>query len=204
MAAAQFKSQIEPSVPSHEDADLVKRHLQGDQTASAAIMNTYSNPVYGYLTRCGVPASERDDLFQDVFCKVFRGLSSFETGRPLKPWLFTIVANTTRTYFRRGLAKRQTPVLVKDGPPDVNGHGPDAELEAQETAQWLEHELARLPLVQREVVVLCSIEQMSHQQAASALQIPVNTVKTQLRRARIEMAKALARRRLQQEREGSR
>ena len=191
-------------MPSNEDADLVKRHLDGDQTASAAIMNTYSNPVYGYLTRCGVPASERDDLFQDVFCKVFRGLSGFETGRPLKPWLFTIVANTTRTYFRRGLAKRQTPVLVKGEPSEATEHGPDAELEAQETAEWLEQELARLPLVQREVVILCSIEQMSHLRAATALQIPVNTVKTQLRRARIQMAQALARRRLQQEREGSR
>ena len=66
--------------------------------------------------------------------------------------------------------------------------------EARETAAWVEKAIAALPFSQREVVVLCCIEQLPQDDVAAALGMPVNTVKTHLRRARIALAQALARR----------
>jgi RNA polymerase sigma-70 factor (ECF subfamily) len=78
---------------------------------------------------------------------------------------------------------------VADSVPD--GH---AILEARETAAWIDGAIRALPLPQREAVVLCCIEQVPQAEAAGILGVPVNTMKTNLRRARLALAQALARR----------
>jgi RNA polymerase sigma-70 factor (ECF subfamily) len=65
------------------------------------------------------------------------------------------------------------------------------QLEAEETADWLAEALSQLPLAQREVVLLSCVEDWAQKDVAEALSMPVNTVKTHLRRARLELAKAL-------------
>jgi RNA polymerase sigma-70 factor (ECF subfamily) len=81
---------------------------------------------------------------------------------------------------------------------------PDRAAEAREVAGWLEEEVAKLSLDQREVIVLCCAQGMSVEEAAVAVDAPVNTVKTRLRRARLALADAMQRRRLVAEREESR
>src|SRR5687768_12742063 len=84
-----------------EERRLLSRHLEGDQQAFTELVRAYRSPVYGYLVRCGVAESARDDLFQEVFLKIHGAAKSYTPERDLKPWLFTIVANTVRSHFRR-------------------------------------------------------------------------------------------------------
>jgi RNA polymerase sigma-70 factor (ECF subfamily) len=179
--------------PMTSDAELLARHCAGDGQAFTELVERFRRPVYGYLVRCGVEESARDDLFQDIFAAVHRAAASYGADRPLRPWLFTIVANLVRSHYRK--ARVREVVLL---PTDLAfaATAPDTQqlAEARETAAWLERAIAALPFAQREVIALCCVEQLPQDEAAALLDLPVNTVKTHLRRARIALAQALARR----------
>ena len=175
------------------DGEWLVRHRDGDAQAFAELVARYRRPVYGYLVRCGVEPAARDDLFQEVFAAIHRGAATYHAERPVKPWVFAIAANVVRSHYRKARGRALT-ALPTD--PVAHHTAPDSLelIEAHETAAWLEHAIAALPMAQREVVVLCCIEQLAQEEVAAALGAPVNTVKTHLRRARLALAQALARR----------
>src|SRR5262245_18515398 len=145
------------------------RHRDGDPEAFAALVTDYRKPVYSYLIRCGVPAGDRDDLFQAVFLKVHRAAAQYRAELPSHPWIFTIVANEVRSYLRR----RRVRELVFGGPAprEPEDPRPDGERAAQarETVAWLEDEIRHLPLAQREVLILVSLEGRALGEVAQAL-----------------------------------
>jgi RNA polymerase sigma-70 factor (ECF subfamily) len=175
-----------------DERRLLLRHRDGEPGAFAALLDRYRAPVYSYLTRCGVTGEDRDDLFQDIFIRVHRAAHSYQAERPLHPWLFTIVANVVRTHLRRQRVRQ----LVTAAPVEVEpvDEGPDGEraAAARQTLEWLESEIATLPLARREVLILAAIERRPLKEVAEILGMPVNTVKTHLRRARMTLAERLA------------
>lgn len=181
-----------------DDCTLLARHVAGDRSAFAELLTRYRGSVYGYLVRCGIPASARDDLIQDAFLRVHRAAPRFEPRRPLRVWLFTIVANTVRSYFRRARITREHTCDVEATSREADGL---ALTEARELETFLGRCLADLPLVQREVIALTCTGGMMDQDAATILGLPVNTVKTYRRRARLHLARALARRQQNAQRE---
>lgn len=170
-------------------------------------MQAYSAPIYGYLARCGVAPPERDDVLQEIYTRVHGAAARYDASRPLRPWLFTIAANTVRNHLRdRAHGVVGSVSLDAAGAAEPAAAAPNAEelAEARATAAWVDGAIAGLPLEQREVLVLCAVEQLPQAEVAEALGLPVNTVKTLLHRARLALAKQLARRRLEQAREGAR
>jgi RNA polymerase sigma-70 factor (ECF subfamily) len=180
-------------VASAEEGQILVRHREGDSDAFSELLACYRAPVYAYLIRCGVDPSQQDDLFQDVFLKVHGAAHAYEPEQPLHPWLFTIVANTVRSHFRRARVRKLVQLDRAPEPATTADHG-QQQLEAEETVGWLSEAVSQLPLAQREVVLLCCVENWEQKDVAKALSIPVNTVKTLLRRARLDLAKGLARR----------
>lgn len=184
-----------------DERALLALHAAGDARAFAEIVERYRAPVYGYLVRCGVDRTTRDDVFQEIFMRVHGAAHRFgDEEKPFRPWLFAIVTNTVRTHWRkqrvrsivavaRGEATERTIEHAAD--PAPNG---EAISLAKETASFIERAIESLPLQQREVVVLACVEHMTMEDVAGALEIPVNTVKTLLRRARMTLASQLARR----------
>jgi len=184
---------------------LLQRHVDGDADAFGRLMKLYSTPIYGYLARTGVTGSERDDLFQEIFCRVHRAAGTHPPVGELKPWLFAIAVNTVRSHFRK--TKVRSAVQLDDRPgaaAPAPTDGADRVVEAKQTAAWIEAQLDELPLEQREVLVLCCIEGIDQDAAARALDVPLNTVKTRLRRARLALAEAALRRDRRIEKEGAR
>ena len=174
-----------------EERSWLKRHCRGDEGAFPALLEAYRRPVYGYLVRNGVAEDDRDDLFQSIFLKVHAAAASYDPARALGPWLFTIAANTVRNHFRARAASEPDGALAD--PPDPNP-GPELIAEARETLAWLEHALLALPPAQREVLVLATIVGLPQHEVARALDMPINTVKTHLRRARLTLAAGLVQR----------
>ena len=185
-----------------DERRLLLRHVEGDFSAFEELVQRYRRPVYGYLVRCGIARDVCDDLFQDVFCRIHAAADRYRPELPLKPWIFTIAANVVRSHFRK--QKVRSGMVTSEGlePPDTRPNSLQ-QAEAKEAVQWLEQAMSKLPMNQREVVVLSCIENMSHDEIAQALDMPVNTVKTHLRRARLALARAHAREKLQLEREVS-
>jgi RNA polymerase sigma factor (sigma-70 family) len=185
------------------ERDLLVRHRNGDAQAFAELVARFRRPVYGYLVRCGLEATVCDDLFQEVFATIHRAAGTYQSDRPVRPWVFTITANVVRSH-HRATRVREVALQREDGAPDPDPVPDGYQVAAaRETAVWMERAIAALPAVQREVVILCCVEQLPQGDVATILDIPVNTVKTHLRRARTALAQALARRRAAVRREVS-
>ncbi len=185
-----------------DERELLLRHRQGEDGAFAELVARYRAPVYGYLVRCGVEPAARDDLFQEIFLKIHHAAWSYAPERSLHPWLFTIVANAVRSHARKRRVRRL--VFPIGDASERESPLPDGQqlLEAQETAHWLDRALERLPQVQREVVLLCCVENLPQAEVAHMLSLRVNTVKTHLRRARLALARALGHRQPRRQPEG--
>lgn len=187
-----------------DEGQLLLRHRQGDADAFAELVQEYRKPVYSYLFRCGVPRGDRDDLFQEVFLKVHRSATSYRPDRPLHPWIFTIVANTVRNHFRRRRVRRlifsrPSPRAGSENPtgpaaiePVDPRPGGDRQAESRQATSFLSIEIRHLPIEQRQVLLLACVENLPLKEVARALDVPLNTVKTRLHRARRTLGDALS------------
>ena len=187
--------------PGIDDGLLLRRHLDGDEHAFATLIARHGSLVFGLLGRCALSPEERDDVFQDVWLRVHRAAPSYEPTRPLRPWLATVAMNTARTFLRRG----RTVEVVQPSPGEAvaaRTTSPPQSAEGRELAGWLRREIDGLPEAERQAVHLCCVEGLSQADVAAVLGLPVNTVKTHLRRGRVALADGLARRRAAEEREG--
>jgi RNA polymerase sigma-70 factor (ECF subfamily) len=177
-----------------DERALLPRYAAGDLVMFDEMMRRYRSAIYGYIVRCGIPPAAADDVFQDVFFNVHRSAASYCADHALRPWLFTIAANAVRSHFRKKsvIARMFSSAEARD----VEALEPTLQLrsEGDELAAYLDARIKELPLKQREVVVLCCIEQLSLDETALALAMPLETVKTNLKRARAALAKALERR----------
>jgi RNA polymerase sigma-70 factor (ECF subfamily) len=175
-----------------EQRTWLSRHRDGDARAFPALMAAYRRPVYSYLVRTGVADADRDDVFQTIFLRIHAAAESYDSSEPLAPWLFTIVANTVRNHARAGASHLR--VVADDDPPDAPDPSPSPEraTAARQTLARLENLLKTLPSAQREVLLLITIAGLPQQAVADALEIPLNTVKTHLRRARLALVAGLA------------
>jgi RNA polymerase sigma-70 factor (ECF subfamily) len=178
-----------------EERTWLARHRRGDASAFPALMAAYRRPVYSYLVRGGVADADRDDVFQAIFLKIHAAAGSYDPARPLAPWLFTIVANSVRNH-HRDRPRASSSTGSEDDPPDPPdpNPGPEHIASARQTLAWLEGALTALPPAQREVLLLTAIVGLRQQDVAQALDLPLNTVKTHLRRARLALAARLAER----------
>ncbi|MBI3179047.1 MAG: hypothetical protein HYZ27_05260, partial [Deltaproteobacteria bacterium] len=122
-----------------DDRHLMQRCQTGEAAAFVALVLRFRRPVYGYLVRCGVESSVRDDLFQDIFLKIHRAAGVYQSERPLAPWIFTIVANTVRSHFRKMRLRR----LVTPAPVDPQDPAASSEqiAEAHDVARQIERAL---------------------------------------------------------------
>jgi RNA polymerase sigma-70 factor (ECF subfamily) len=150
--------------------------------------------VYSYLVRTGVAVADRDDLFQDIFIRVHRAAASYDPTRPLHPWLFTVVANAVRNHLRRRRVRSLVGPAGGITEPATTGPGAERVAAARQTVAWLEERIRALPLERREVLLLACVESLPLQEVAAVLGLPLATVKSHLRRARLTLAEELARR----------
>ncbi len=182
-----------------EERTWLARHCRGDASAFPALLEAYRRPVYSYLIRNGVAEADRDDIFQSIFLKIHAAAQSYDPTRPLAPWLFTIVANTLRNHFRAQAVPQPVPIAAVPSADSLDpleladpNPGPEHVAAVRETVAWLEEALLALPPTQREVLLLVTVAGLRQQEVAHSLNLPLNTVKTHLRRARLAMADGLA------------
>lgn len=189
-SAEQWVEAVDQVVGLEERAWL-PRHSRGDRDAFARLLAAYRRPVYGYLARFGVDEAARDDLFQEIFLKVHASAGSYRPARPLHPWIFTIVANTVRNHFRSRARDRAVSLERPEDAPDPRP-SPECVVHGRDMLRRLERAIAALPFAQREVVVMAGVDGLRLNEVAEALGIPLNSVKTHLRRGRLRLAKTLA------------
>jgi RNA polymerase sigma-70 factor (ECF subfamily) len=129
--------------------------------------------------------SEAEDLVQETYAKALKGFSSFQPGTNFRAWIYRILRNTFLTS-RSGLkASTNVPLDGEDSPelPSASGT-PETIYFERSQQEILQKAIAELPLHFREILLLCDVEEMSYQEIAAALSIPIGTVMSRLARAR--------------------
>ncbi len=150
-----------------------------------SIYDTYFNFVWCSLRRLGVRESDVMDLTQKVFLVVNQKLAGFEGRSQLATWLFGICQRVASDYRRSALIRCE--VVTDASELDLRADEDEGLLEKSEArrrAEMAETILGRLPEPQRIVFVLFELEEMSGDDIAALLEVPVGTVRSRLRLAR--------------------
>ncbi len=145
---------------------LVERHYDG---------------LIGYLYRLnGGDRMLSEDMVQETFLRVLRGIESYAYPRPFKPWLYAIATNLARNYFKQ--ADTRHTVSAETGELDRRAAGvqPEDTLVADDETRVLLAALHTLPDHQREAIMLRYTQELSLAEIAEVLEIPVGTVKSRL------------------------
>lgn len=136
-------------------------------------------------------AAEADDLAQETLVKAFRAMDGFDGSYP-RAWLARIARNTAINRDQRNrefLLAEDGTVEPEPGPGDVSD--PEDIVLSQEVDPVLRRALDELPPAFRVLVQMVDVEEMSYQEAADALEIPIGTVMSRLHRGRTRLRKAL-------------
>jgi RNA polymerase sigma-70 factor (ECF subfamily) len=129
---------------------------------------------------------EAEDLVQETYAKALKGFSSFQLGTNFRAWMYRILRNTFLTS-RTGLKVTMTVPLdpEEDGPElAVESDTPETILFERSNRELLQSAIDELPVYSREILLLCDVEEMSYQEIAETLSIPMGTVMSRLSRAR--------------------
>jgi len=182
------------------DAELVTRALEGRQEAFREIVVRFERPIYSLVARMVQDPALAEDLAQEVFIKAFRRLDTYDPQRKLSSWLFKIAHNTTIDHLRRHAPETVPLEAEKDDDrgglaavlSDTGTENPAAAAERRDMARGLERAIARLRPEYRESVVLFYLEGASYQEICETTGLPLGTVKTNLHRARKELAQHMS------------
>lgn len=196
------KSRKHASASSLEDDKLVSRAAKGDQDAYRELLEKYQKPLYFHIIKMVKDQEQVEDLVQEAFVKAFDNLSSYNTNYAFSTWLYRITTNHTIDYLRK--KKLQTlsidePVKTKDGEVGIQLEDEQAETDRgiiRKQRKTIIHDaIDNLPEKYRVVIQMRHIEELSYDEIATELDLPLGTVKAHIFRAREMLYKSLKDRR---------
>lgn len=169
------------------EVDLVRRCQAGDEEAFKQLVDRYKDLVFAFLAQTGLERGRVEDLAQEVFLRVHRGLPYFRGEARLSTWIYRIVANV----FAQEVARRRLPEHPLDDPDrGAVAHGlgrSDRQFSDLEVRDRLEKAIRQLPAQQRLLVAGHYLKGVSYEDLAEAFHLPIGTVKTQLYRAKQQL-----------------
>lgn len=166
------------------DAETGPRPRLGPVPEFRTVYETYFPFVWRYAANRGVPAMAIDDVVQEVFVVVHHRLASFEGRSSLRTWLAGVCRNVLRDYLRKRGNQKAGDCLDDEVETRSDAVGPAEALERKGAVELLDELLDQMTELQREVFVLCDIEQLSVVAVAEMLGVNENTLRTRLRSGR--------------------
>ncbi len=174
-------------------AELVQRAQEGDRVALAELIRETQGRVYNLAYRILGNTQEAEDLTQEVFVRMWRALPHFRGDSKFTTWLHTITTNAClnrKRSLRRQLDKQfDATDMLEMLPSSEKGPAHDALIQDEKTRLW--EMVERLPEKYRLVLTLFYQQQLSYQEIAHVLTLPLGTVKAHLNRARNALAASL-------------
>ena len=172
------------------DLALLRKAQRGDERAFVIIVRSYETPVFNYVLRMVGDRALAEDLTQDIFMRVFQGISGFSLRCRFTTWLFQVAKNRVLDELRARERKPQTVVAIEDVMPlDVV----DAPLERVEAIDAVWRAVAVLNPDLKMALLLRDVVGLSYTEIADSLEITLATVKWRIYKGREEVQLALAR-----------
>jgi RNA polymerase sigma factor (sigma-70 family) len=178
-----------------DDRELIARARRGDEGAFRALLGSYERAVYNICLRMVRDRLEAEDLAQEAFIKVFSMLERYDPAYAFSSWLFKITTNLCIDAIRKRRVetvsmeepvKGQDSEYVRQYPSPVDN--PERAMMKSERAKRLDEGIAGLPVHYRVIIILRHQQNLSYEEIADTLDIPLGTVKARIHRAR-EMLK---------------
>ena len=159
--------------------EFVQQMQAGSLDALGELYDRYNQMVYRTALGITGDTEAAADLLQDVFLRMHRFADRIDIDRPLEPWLYRVAANLSCSWVKRQRWVRPIEELAEwlSGEPK---HSPAQIAEKNETWGYVEQAVASLPLAHRTVIVMYYINNLSLQEIADILDLPVGTVKSRL------------------------
>ena len=173
-----------------DEGALIERCRKGrDEAAFGELVDRYKDLVYGMVSRLTADRSQVDDLAQEVFLKVHRGLPYFRGDARLSTWIYRIVANVCAQ--ARSRPRRE--VSLDRGPDrePIDPGAPDAAFGDLELRDRLDKAIAQLPEQYAFLIAAHHLRGVQYEALAESLDIPLGTVKTHLHRAKRRLRELL-------------
>ena len=171
---------------STSEHELVERCRQGDETAFRELVDQYKGLVFALIARSMTDRARAEELAQDVFLKVHKGLPYFRGESKLSTWMYRIVINVLSQERPRGTT------ISLDDPPA--GDRPVMQIAADDRSfgdlvlkDRLQKAIERLPVQYQVLVNGHYLKGMRYEDLAEALDLPMGTVKTHLHRAKRQL-----------------
>jgi len=184
------------------EARLVERAKAQDEAAFEQIMNLYADRLYNYILRMVGNEADAEDLVQETFLRAYQGLPAFDGRASLGTWLYRIATNLCIDHQRR--RARRVPTVSYSIREDEDGEPTEWEfpdlrtpdpLEAalnRELEGVVERAVSRLSPKLKTVLLLYDVEELSYEEIARVLNIPIGTVKSRLNHARAQIQREVA------------
>ncbi len=170
--------------PGVEEAELIRRAQAGDPAAFDLLVERYTPHLYRVVRRLASDQNEAGAIVQEAWLRAWRAIHRYVADRPLSPWLVRIAVNVARDLWRKkapldfaDLGGEE--IVLPDPAP-----GPEDQLTRKEALERLVRGVKKLRPEYRMVIALRYDAGLSYNDIASALEIPLNTVRTHLRRAK--------------------
>jgi RNA polymerase sigma-70 factor, ECF subfamily len=174
------------------DETLVRSAQRGDTEAFAGLVDEHQRFVYNLALRALGDPAEAEDVSQEAFVRAWQALPNFRGQARFRTWLYRIVTNLC--YNRLPRLRRDLSALgdeVAEAVPDEVWADPAGAVESEERRVFLHRQIEALPESYRLLVTLRFQQELSYDEIASVLSLPLGTVKTGLFRARARLRLAL-------------
>ncbi|MFS0556270.1 RNA polymerase sigma factor [Brevibacillus sp. 179-C9.3 HS] len=177
-----------------EDQEWVKQVLGGDPHAYAHLVNKYKNRVCSLLVRMGNSPEDAEDFAQAAFVNAYKSLRQYDASRPFSAWLNKIAINCCLQVWRTAQKHPSVP-FQESNTVHTCEEDPESFYLAREKHNELVTVMGELASHYRIVLTLRYFEELSYQEIAETMQIPVTTVQVHLYRAKKKLRELMGKRR---------
>ena len=171
--------------PSPAEQDIIRRARQGDDEAFEQLIMRFTPAIFRVVRRMTSDSQEAEAIVQETFLRVWQALPRYKDDRPFFPYLVTIATNIYRDQWRKSKRLDFGGLEPLDESMPNKALNPEQTTEQREILQALADAVSELPPPYRTVIALRYDANLKYQEIAEVLDIPINTVRTHLRRAKM-------------------
>ncbi len=188
-----------------KDLKLICNFLNGDRSSFDSLVDIYLKTIFNFTYRIIGDEKDAEDITQEIFLKVWKNIKKFNIEKNFKTWIFSIAKNTCIDYLRK---RKDIPMSVFDDEDGGNFIQDNLESEEpsseekiilKENKKMIDETLKELSIIQREIIVMKYVNELSLSEVADIMNMSKDTVKSHHRRALLKMRDSLSAPKLKKE-----
>lgn len=165
------------------DKELTELAIKGDIKAFEQLVFRYEKPIFWYIKKFVAQKENAEDLVQETFIKIYRSLKTFDPEYKFKTWIYTIATNTVYDWLRK--AKKSKELFIIDDPDNsFETIDESSSYKLIEDKELVDNALRNIKPVYQSAIVLFYRDELTYEEIAEVLKVPINTVKTYIYRAK--------------------